>query len=260
MIVDMLLGALFVFGTVALTLASYFAMRLIMGGEAEGHEKELASLVIFRISALHGLILALVFAQEMVEYQQLKYEMATEAGATADIFYDAERYGEAVKAPIQQAISAYAAEVIDGEWQSLADKGRLSPQAWVHWDRAYQHVLNLVPADKRQESLRSQMLERLHDISQSRTKRESNVADSIDSIFWFAALSGVIFIALAYYSFPPMRRNLLLLCLFGAYTGIILFLIYAFSNPYQPPAALAPGPLERVQQQINASSAPATGG
>jgi hypothetical protein len=102
------------------------------------------------------------------------------------------------------------------------------------------------------------MLERLHDVSQSRTKRESNVADSIDSIFWFAALSGVIFIALAYYAYPPRRRNLLLLCLFGAYTGIILFLIYAFSNPYQPPAALAPGPLERVQEQINAS--PATGG
>ncbi|WVT73530.1 hypothetical protein QM996_18970 [Sinorhizobium chiapasense] len=259
MIGEMFLGALFVLGTVGLTLAAYFLMRLIMGGEAEGHEKELASSVIFRISALHGLILALVFAQEMVEYQQLKYEMATEAGAIADIFYDAERYGEAIKTPIQQAIAAYAAEVIDGEWQLLADKGRLSSEAWVQWDRAYQQVLNLVPADKRQESLRSQMLERLHDISQSRTKRESNVADSIDSIFWFAALSGVIFIALAYYSFPPMRRNLLLLCLFGAYTGIILFLIYAFSNPYQPPAALAPGPLERVQQQISASR-PTNGG
>ncbi|WP_429810949.1 hypothetical protein [Ensifer sp. B1-9] len=259
MIGEMFLGALFVLGTVGLTLAAYFLMRLIMGGEAEGHEKELASSVIFRISALHGLILALVFAQEMVEYQQLKYEMATEAGAIADIFYDAARYGEAIKTPIQQAIAAYAAEVIDGEWQSLADKGRLSSEAWVQWDHAYQQVLNLIPADKRQESLRSQMLERLHDISQSRTKRESNVADSIDSIFWFAALSGVIFIALAYYSFPPMRRNLLLLCLFGAYTGIILFLIYAFSNPYQPPAALAPGPLERVQQQISASR-PTNGG
>ncbi|MBZ7924134.1 DUF4239 domain-containing protein [Ensifer adhaerens] len=259
MIVEIVLGALFIFGTVGLTLAAYFLMRLIMGGEAEGHEKELASSIIFRVAALHGLILALVFAQEMLEYQQLKYEMATEAGAVADIYYDAERYGETFKAPIQQAMSAYVAQVIDGEWQSLGDKGRLSKEAWAHWDRAYQHVLNLVPADKRQESLRSQMLERLHDISQSRTKRESNVADSIDSIFWFAALAGIIFIALAYYSFPPMPRNLLLLCLFGAYTGIILFLIYAFSNPYQPPAALAPGPLERVQQQIGASPS-ATGG
>ncbi|MEI2299927.1 bestrophin-like domain [Ensifer sp. MJa1] len=259
MIVEILLGALFIFGTVALTLAAYFLMRLIMGSEAEGHEKELASSIIFRVAALHGLILALVFAQEMVEYQQLKYTMAIEAGAIADIYFDAGRYGETYKAPIEQAISAYAAEVIDGEWQSLGDKGRLSQQAWVYWDAAYQHVLNLVPVNKRQESLRSQMLERLHDISQSRTKRESNVADSIDSIFWFAALAGVIFIALAYYSFPPMPRNLLLLCLFGAYTGIILFLIYAFSNPYQPPAALAPGPLERVQQQISASTS-ATGG
>jgi hypothetical protein len=38
-------------------------------------------------------------------------------------------------------------------------------------------------------------------ISDSRTKRESTVADSMNAIFWFAALSGVIFIALAYYPF-----------------------------------------------------------
>lgn len=52
MLGEMFLGALFVLGTVGLTLAAYFLMRLIMGGEAEGHEKELASSVIFRISAI----------------------------------------------------------------------------------------------------------------------------------------------------------------------------------------------------------------
>ena len=46
-----------------------------------------------RISALHALILALVFAQEMSEYQQLKLESAAETNALADIYFDAGRYG-----------------------------------------------------------------------------------------------------------------------------------------------------------------------
>ena len=96
------------------------------------------------------------------------------------------------------------------------------------------------------------MLDRIYLVSDSRTKRESTVADSMSAIFWFAALSGVFFIALAYYSYPPRRRNILLISMFGAYTGIILFLIYAFSNPYIQPAELGPGPLLRLQQQIAA--------
>ncbi len=100
------------------------------------------------------------------------------------------------------------------------------------------------------------MLDRIYAISDSHTKRKSNVADSMSSIFSFAALSGVIFIALAYYSYPPQKRNIVLISMFGAYTGIILFLIYSFSNPYAPPAALSPGPLLRLQEQIRDSAPP----
>ena len=67
----------------------------------------------------------------------------------------------------------------------------------------------------------------------------------------------MIFIALAYYSYPPTRRNVILISLFGAYTGVILFLIYAFSNPYMQPAELSPGPFLRLQEQIAALPPPA---
>jgi hypothetical protein len=252
MLFELGVGALFVCGTIALTLAAYFLMRFLLVGDAENAERELANSVIFRISALHGLILALVFAQEMIDYQGLRYETATEANAIADIYFDATRYGDNRNAPIQKALSDYISVVVDKEWQELGATGRLSQDAWARWDIAYAAILDLVPTNKRQESLRSHMLDRIYLISDNRTKRESTVADSMSAIFWFAALSGVFFIALAYYSYPPKGRSVLLITMFGGYTGIILFLIYAFSNPYSPPAALSPGPLLRLQQQITA--------
>jgi hypothetical protein len=150
---------------------------------------------------LHGLILALVFAQEMFSYQQLRLQTATEANAIADIYFDAGRYGDAEKVPIQKELNEYIRVVVDKEWQELGETDRLAPEAWAQWDDAYRAVLDLVPANPRQQSLRSHMLDRIYLISDSRTKRESTVADSMNAIFWFAALSGVIFIALAYYPF-----------------------------------------------------------
>ncbi len=252
MVLGIFVGSIFIGGTIALTLACYFLMRWISGSEHETHERDLASSVVFRVSALHGLILALVFAQEMFSYQQLRLQTATEANAVADIYFDAGRYGDAEKVPIQKELSDYIRVVVDKEWPGLGETNRLSPEAWAQWDEAYRAILDLVPTNPRQQSLRGHMLDRIYLVSESRTKRESTVADSLSGIFWFAAISGVIFIALAYYSYPPMRRNIVLISLFGAYTGVILFLIFAFSNPYTQPAELSPGPFLRLQEQIAA--------
>lgn len=248
--VSVLLGTAFIGGTILLTLASYFAMRWATGGDPDGKDKELASSITVRISALHGLILALVFAQEMIEFQQLKYESAVEADAIADVYFDAGRYDPIEGLGIQHALAEYLRVVIDQEWNELGATGELSQTAWDQWDVAYRAVLDLNPASTRQLSLRDHMLKQTQAIAETRVKRDNHGPDTINLMFWFAALSGVILIALAYYPFEPTRRSLILISLFGAYTGIILFFIYAFSNPYSPPAALAPGAYERLQKQI----------
>lgn len=250
MVWGILVGVIIIGGTILATLGAYSFMRRVTGGDPEGVDRDLASSVVFRISALHGLILALVFAQEMFQYEQLKYASATEADAVADVYFDAGRYDPLAKLPIQKALGEYARLVIEEEWPALATERRLSQAAWNQWDAAYQAVLDLAPANKRQESLRDHMLQQVHVISQQRIQREATVGDSINGIFWVAALSGVVFIALAYYPYQPDRRSLMLIAMFGAYTGIILFFIYAFSDPYRPPAELSPGAFVRLQQQI----------
>ena len=242
-------GFLFVAGTATLTLVTYGVMRAIAGAP-EGHTKELAGSVVFRISALHGLILALVFAQEMVEYQQLKFESAVESNAIADVYFDADRYGMDKKSEIQDVLFTYVQTVIGEEWDHLGATGRLLGKGWGEWDAAYDAILNLTPANDRQRSLRDHMLSQIHVIAEARVKRENHGANSISILFWAAATSGVIFIALAYYAFPPTRVNLTLIALFGAFTGLILFFIYAFENPYSPPGTLRPAAYERLLAQL----------
>lgn len=244
-------AALFVLGTVALIWLSYLAARMLFP-RVEDDSRELAGSVMFRISALHGLILALVFANQMVEYRQLEAETVEEASALADVFYDADRIGADTLPEIQSAVVRYLGVVTTEEWSLMADTGQLSSAAWDAWESLYQLVLDLPAETPRQASLRNQMLSDVHTVASARDRRASHGHIAEAEMFWIAAVVGVVLIAMAYHGYSPTRHNLLLLGLFGAYTGLVMFFIYAFSNPFAPPGGMSPEALYRLSDSIGA--------
>lgn len=241
-----LIGAAFVAGTIAIAWAVYFGMRLAVARRMADDTRELAGSVIFRISTLHGLILALVFAQELLNYQQLRTAVVDEATVIADIYNDIRRYGGPQVAPVQDALSRYARMVVDEEWPLLEFQDRLSPDAWDLREDAYLAVLDLVPGSPREEALRQHMLAGVQKIATLRQLRENMARDTINPLFWFAAVSGVALISLPYFVFRPSIVNLFLLSAYGAFTGIIMFIIYALSDPFSLPAQLEPEALQRL--------------
>jgi hypothetical protein len=56
-------GLLIIGGTILISIATYAVARVLLISRSASETKDLAGSVIFRVSALHGLILALVFAQ-----------------------------------------------------------------------------------------------------------------------------------------------------------------------------------------------------
>jgi len=236
---DMIIGGGIILATIAVVLAIYFGARRILGTEPAESTQDLSASVLFRISALHGLVLALVFASEVVEYNSLEFESAIEVNAISDVYYDAARYGDDGQG-IRPILQAYLETVISEEWLGLGDEGGLSSQAWTHWNAAYDFVLDLNPSSPRQVALRDNMIEKIHVIAVNRDLREYHAKTSLGLVFWIAAIVGVFLISVGYYSFPPKRDNLILLSVFATYTGLILFTIYAMSNPFSAPVALEP--------------------
>lgn len=110
---SMLLALAFVVGTAGLALAVYAVTRRLVGSTFSEQTETLAGSVIFRVSALHGLILALVFAQELLDYNQLQGNLVHEATAIADIYNDIRRYDPERAGDIQAALSSYVRVVID---------------------------------------------------------------------------------------------------------------------------------------------------
>ena len=247
---DLASGLVFIFATVALSLVAYLAASRFFAVVRDEPHKEMAGAMVTRISALHALILALVFAQEMAAYQRLEVQVAAEGSAIADVYNDAARYDPEPR-PGPRCDGEILRIVVEREWHNLGEGKGLDDEAWAEWNRAYEMVLDLQAQTPRQTSLREHMLAALHSISTARDVRRNEAETSIADFFWLAALSGVVLIAVGYYVYPPERQTMTLMALFSAYTGVILFLIFGFSNPYSPPAALSPGwsrgTMERIQ-------------
>jgi hypothetical protein len=245
-IVSALIGLVFVAVTSALTLGSYLGARRIFEIGGDERTPDVASTVAVRIAALHGLILALVYAQELDGYRDLRADLVEEAVAVSDVFNDIHRYGGPAVAPVQANLSRYVRIVVDEEWDRLGRGEGLSPAAWVEWDAAYGRLLDLEPESQRQRFLGGRMLDRITAVARLRQSREATSIDRFHTLFWAPAIIGLALVAAPLYVFRPTRTHLALITLFGAYAGVILFFIYGFANPFAEPGRLEPAAFERL--------------
>ncbi len=249
-IITYLIAAAFILGTVFLVWTGYFFMRLVVSGSVEQETSDLAGSVIFRVAALHGLILALVFAQELLNFQELRGAIVREATAVADVYYDLERYGAENSDVMQKALKQYVWIVTDQEWRLLADERRLSGNAWEQREFVYQEVLDLEPQSSRQVVLREHMLGRLQMIAEFRQKRENAALNPLSIMFWVPAIAGLFLVSMPYFVFRPTKLNLTLLSVYGSFSGLVLFVIFAFSDPFSEPNRLEPIAFERLLESL----------
>ena len=240
-------GLAFVAGATAIVLASYFlARRLLPEGTESDRTHDVAGSVAFRIAALHGLILGLVYAQELSDYKDVRSALTEEAIAVTDVYNDIRRYGGGEVDPVQDGLKRYLSTVIDVEWGMLGRSEGLSPQAWAEWEGVYERLLNLQPTTNRERWLGDRMLGRITDVAKLREAREAGVFGRFSGLFWAPAIAGLALLSVPFHVYRPTRGHLVLLSTFGIYSGVVLFFIYAFSDPFRPPGRLEPVAFERL--------------
>jgi hypothetical protein len=252
------IGLAFVGAAMAIVFGSYFLARGLLGvGEDTDRTPEAAASIAVRIAALHGLILALVYAQELDDYKGIRNILTQEATAVSDVYHDAGRYGGPIVAPVQARLARYLDTVVNQEWSQLARGEGLSAQAWIDWDDVYQSLLDLVPTTDRERYLAGRMRDRIAAVAGFRQLREATAVGRFSGLFWAPALIGLALLAVPFYVYRPSRNNMALLAAFALYSGVILFFIYAFANPFAQPGKLQPTPFQHLLRGDIGQSLPA---
>jgi hypothetical protein len=242
--VDLLVTAgLFLLATFVLTFGSYFVARRFLVRRSNDESRELASSVIFRVAALHGLIIALVFAEELGNSHELVHTVNREANQLESIYYDLGHHGTSKVGEIREALAFYTYDVIEHEWDRLNDSGQLSDDAWTYREIVVRELLQIEADTPAQEFLRQRMLNQITAVEDERNNREIIAATDVSILFWIIAFAGIALVAAPYFPFSPTTANLTILGLYALYTGVVLFFIYAFDNPFAgfsgtPPVSL----------------------
>ncbi|KAB0679856.1 DUF4239 domain-containing protein [Aureimonas leprariae] len=245
--VSLVIGLLFAIVAIVLVLGAYFTARALFGPTHEGDRTHEAAIgIATRIAALHGLILALVYAQELDDYKDVRGGVTEEAIAISDVFNDMRRYGGTEVAAVQQGVAQYVATVVGEEWAALGRGEGLSTKAWLQWNAVYERLLDLSPTTDRQRFLADRMRARITAVAKLRQTREATATGRFSGLFWGPAIIGLILLAMPLYVYRPSRTHLALFALFGAYSGVILFFIYGFANPFANPGKLEPTPFLRL--------------
>jgi len=255
LVVDLLLALMWVGGGIALVLLVHRLARLLMPPpepvQPDGHQypvasRDMAQSTGLRIATFYGIILAMVYAQELGEYQSVREGLASEAVAIADVYNDAARFGGALAPEVQSAMVTYVRFVVDREWTLLGTERRLSLRAWAAREIAYDAVLDSVPQSGRQEWLRVRMLQRLGDMGEHRHMRQELAAKDFGLVFWIPAIAGLILVAVPFHVFAPTRETRIMLACLGAFSGLILFFIQGFATPFARPFNVPPGAFMRL--------------
>lgn len=238
MVTALWMAAVFVLGAMVIGYLPAQLLRRRYGPMQPADTRALASDVMGRIGALHGLILALVFASAHQGAQTFSGEMTEEASAATHVYFNAQRYG----APrLQSAAIAYLQAAADRDWPTLREHSHLSAEGWLAWRALLDAALALEPDGRRQQALAAQILSdvwRIEDLRQARGYEARETRLPVE--FWIVAATGLLLIAtlLFVHEVTPLHQGIM--AMYSGFTGLTLFLIYDMSHPFS--GALSVGP------------------
>lgn len=222
---------------IAFGIGLFSLVRRLFAGEVPTKVNQAAETVAVRIGALHALILALVFAEAQATHADLREEVSKELTTLEHMALHLNQWEGPDSDNLRSQLAIYVAAVLEYEWKVSAPP-RGSTEAKRAYDDLDQGLLNLVADTPRQQSLRTRMIADMDTLQEHRRNRLSLFHRGLPGLFWFVALAGFAITVGLFFVFPPTPLHMMMLAVYCAYTGLVLYFTLALSHPYVGPAAI----------------------
>jgi hypothetical protein len=243
------LGVLvFVFAAVISTLICYGITRVLMSPHIEEDSELLSGKIITRLGALHALILALMFAQEMGDYRDISRVVSKEASAIGDVNSNLREY-DRVNQQSTAAIRGLIVEFIETalkEDRAALSEHQLSHQTFTNYHRINRQLRNLQPSNNDQEYLREQMLADWDTVSEFHLRVRTISEYEAPGFFWVVIITGFIVVVIPFYVYSPSIANLVILSTYATFNGLVMYVIFSIANPFTGALAIDSNILENL--------------
>lgn len=206
---------------------------------------------LFRVvGILLSLVLSLAFGEVIVEWRDIQKSIKGEVMDIADLSVNLEQFDQELVGEHQALLIDYAQSIIDDDWPALAQDsiGQTSRKLLRQLAKS---INNLEPETPTQEILKAQMMsdiERLYDFRRTRL----NNTLSQPPVYTFVIIIGFIITVICFGVYKPQGPLIVLLSLYTAFIGVVLYLILSLSDPFQGEIGISPHLFENLVEILEA--------
>ncbi len=194
------------------------------------------------VGLLYAILLAFVVVVAWEQFNSAEESTHTEVTRLSNLFRDAEPLPSADKERIQQALAVYVQNVIDREYDAMADGQSDGPTTAAYaniWNGFYD---TKVEGDGPAATFYDSAVGRLNELGEARRLRILSSQSTIPLPLWVLLIGGGLFTIAWLFPFymADTRVQTVAIGTVGAFTGFVLFLVYALQHPFAGDIAIDP--------------------
>ena len=150
-------------------------------------------------------------------------------------------FPEEVRNKIRKGVKEYLKSVIEDEWALMADK-KESPDALKKLEKLWELIYALKVKDEQKRLWFSQILDVLTQFNSARLERIYTSWDTIGILAWSTVIIGAatIIIFLSFFGTENFLAQLLINSLFVGMLSFMIYVIYSYDDPFNPPQKINP--------------------
>jgi hypothetical protein len=193
------------------------------------------------VGLLYAILLAFVVVVAWEQFNAAENATETEVTRMSNLLRDANALPREDRVRIQTAILTYAQNVVDREYDTMAEgePDRQTAAAYEQiWNQFYRTEVEGEPA----ATFYATAVGRLNELGEARRLRVLSSQSTIPLPLWVLLVGGGLFTIA--WLFPFYMANTMIqtwaLGSVGAFTGFVLFLIYALQHPFAGDIAIDP--------------------
>lgn len=248
-------GALFVVGSVAVSLLVLWLVRKLVSHQSLTPHNEVSGFVYAVIGVIYAVLVGFAVITVWEQSSDAEANALQEASAAADLYRLAGGLPEPTREAVRNAVLAYATAVIDPEWDAMADGTAPSPEPLAQLDALWLALSQSNPTSPTEIAMLEASLDQLDQLSSHRRQRMIDSDGGLLGVLWAALVGGAALTVLFPCVFGVENGSLhaLIIATLAATLGLLLFLTFDLDHPYQGDIRLRPEGFTQLLEQFSPS-------
>jgi hypothetical protein len=208
------------------------ALRIRPRAQDDAHN-DVHAVYFSMVGLLYAILLAFVVVVAWEQYNVAEEATHTEATRLSNLLRDAQPLPDDDRVRIQTAIVTYLENVVEREYDAMAD-GESDAQASAAYEAIWEQYYRTKPEGEPATTFFGSAVGRLNELGEARRLRLLSSQSTIPVPLWILLIGGGLFTLAWLFPFhmADTRTQTLALGTVGAFTGFVLFLIYALQHPF----------------------------